>query len=87
MSGITAEEFRSHLYARVAALADMPIEQVGPDTTLESAGLDSSDAVVLAMEMEEFLGKEIDVGIFLRFKTLAEATQELLRSTRLAEAE
>jgi len=64
---------------RTAELADVPPEQITDDTTLESLGLDSSDAVILAMELEELTGREIDVGIFLRFETLGAACDEIER--------
>jgi acyl carrier protein len=64
---------------RTAELADVPPEQITDETTLESLGLDSSDAVILAMELEELTGREIDVGIFLRFETLRAACDEIER--------
>lgn len=79
MSELNIEALRARVYARMAALADVPADQIGPHTSLESAGLDSSDAVILAMEVEEFTRTEIDVGIFLRFETLDQALEELAR--------
>ena len=48
------------------------------ETNLESLGLDSSDAVVLAMEVEELTGLEVEVGLFLRCATVAEAATEII---------
>ena len=79
MSG-DAETIRRRVFGRTAELADVPSEAIGNSTTLESLGLDSSDAVLLALEVEELIGKEADVGIFLRFATLGEAVDELLRT-------
>ena len=62
-----------------AELAGCPADTIGAQTTLEDVGLDSSDAVILVMEVEEMAGREIDVGIFLRFATLGEAVDELAR--------
>ncbi len=73
---------RDRIYARTAELADVPPKNITADTTLERVGLDSSDAVVLALEVEEMTGREIDVGIFLRFSTLGEAVDELVRWLR-----
>jgi acyl carrier protein len=81
-----ADTVRQRVYARTAELAGLSAEDIGAETTLDSAGLDSSDAVILAMEVEELTGKEIDVGIFLRFTTLGEAVEELLRVLRAANA-
>lgn len=71
------DAIRSRIFARTAELAGLSAEEIGQDTTLEGVGLDSSDAVILALEVEELVGYEIDVGIFLRFATLGEALDEL----------
>jgi acyl carrier protein len=65
------------IVTRAAELADVASEEITDETSFESLGLDSSDAVILAMEAEEFIGQEIDVGIFLRFATLREAATEI----------
>ena len=77
-----ANTIRERVYARTAELAGLSAEDINAQTTLDSAGLDSSDAVILALEVEELTGIEIDVGIFLRFSTLGEAVEELVRILR-----
>ena len=77
-----ANTIRERVYARTAELAGLSAEDINAQTTLDSAGLDSSDAVILALEVEELTGTEIDVGIFLRFSTLGEAVEELVRILR-----
>jgi acyl carrier protein len=79
-----ANTIRERVYARTAELAGLSAEDISAQTTLDSAGLDSSDAVILALEVEELTGTEIDVGIFLRFSTLGEAVEELVRILRPA---
>jgi acyl carrier protein len=79
-----ANTIRERVYARTAELAGLSAEDISAQTTLDSAGLDSSDAVILALEVEELTGIEIDVGIFLRFATLGEAVEELVRALRVA---
>jgi acyl carrier protein len=79
-----ANTIRERVYARTAELAGLSAEDINAQTTLDGAGLDSSDAVILALEVEELTGIEIDVGIFLRFSTLGEAVEELVRILRPA---
>jgi acyl carrier protein len=55
------------------------IDELNLGATLESLGLDSSDAVILAMEIEELIDKEVDPAIFMRFETVGEAAQEIER--------
>jgi acyl carrier protein len=81
-----ANTIRERVYARTAELAGLSAEDISAETTLDSTGLDSSDAVILALEVEELTGVEIDVGIFLRFSTLGEAVEELVRILRPAAA-
>jgi acyl carrier protein len=67
------------VWQKTAELAGLEPKDLDPACTLESLGLDSSDAVVLAMELEEMTGRSIDVGIFLRFETIEEAALEVAR--------
>ena len=76
-------ELRDKVFQSVAELAGIAPSSLGDDTTLESLGLDSADAVVLAMEVEQFVRKEIDVGLFLRCPTIAEAATELAKLIEL----
>jgi len=68
---------REMVFNSVAGLAGVSPGSISDETNLESLGLDSSDAVVLAMEVEELTGLEIEVGLFLRCATVAEAAAEI----------
>ena len=68
---------REMVFNSVAGLAGVSPASITDVTNLESLGLDSSDAVVLAMEVEELTGLEIEVGLFLRCATVAEAAAEI----------
>ena len=68
---------REMVFNSVAGLARVSPASITDVTNLESLGLDSSDAVVLAMEVEELTGLEIEVGLFLRCATVAEAAAEI----------
>lgn len=69
---------REMVFQSVAGLAGVEPGTITEETNLESLGLDSSDAVVLAMEVEEMTGVEIEVGLFLRCATVAEAAAEIV---------
>jgi acyl carrier protein len=69
---------REMVFRSVAGLAGVAPASITEETNLESLGLDSSDAVVLAMEVEELTGLEIEVGLFLRCATVAEAASEII---------
>ena len=67
------------VWEKTAELVGIEPQEIDRQSTLESLGLDSSDAVVLAMELEEATGRAIDVGIFLRFETIDQAAKEIAR--------
>ena len=71
-------KLRETVLQSVAGLAGVAPASITDETNLESLGLDSSDAVVLAMEVEEQTGLEIEVGLFLRCATVAEAATEIV---------
>lgn len=70
-------EIRKMVLEKTATLAGVKPEEIKNDTNLDSLGLDSADAVVLAMEIEQATGQEIEVGLFLRCETIAEAADEI----------
>ena len=74
-----SQDIRAKIVQAAADLAGIDPAEINGESTLESLGLDSSDAVILAMEVEQATGREIDVGVFLRFEKLDEATQEIVR--------
>ena len=74
-----AAEVRTLVLRKTADLAGIPSEQITDETNLDSLGLDSADAVVLAMEIEQATGREIEVGVFLRCETIAETAAEIAR--------
>ena len=76
---MSAEDLQRLVFAKTAVVAGLEPGEIGPDTTLESAGLDSSEAVIVAMEIEEVIGIELDPGVFLRFANLGEVAEELAR--------
>ena len=40
---------------------DIPVEDITPDTTFESLGIDSLDTVEMVMDLEDDLGIELEV--------------------------
>ena len=70
---------RSQILQKIAELAGTDPTAIDDRATLDSLGLDSSDAVILALEVEQATSREIDAGIFLRNATIAEAAAEIER--------
>lgn len=72
------DAMKESILAKVAEMAGIDLGDLKAESTLESLGLDSSDAVILAMEVEQITGREVDVGVFLRCATIDDAANELL---------
>jgi acyl carrier protein len=70
---------RELVLEKTANLAGVSLSDITAETNLESLGLDSADAVVLAMEIEQATGHEIEVGLFLRCETIDEAAGEVAK--------
>jgi acyl carrier protein len=72
-------DVRTLVLHKTAELAGIAPEVITEETNLDTLGLDSADAVVLAMEVEQATGREIEVGVFLRCETVAETANEIAR--------
>lgn len=70
-------DLRQFMIEKVATFGGVAADSIDDRTTFESLGLDSADAVVLAMEIEQFSGQEMDVALFLRSATVGEAFLEI----------
>ena len=79
LANIAADQRRlAGALRRAAAMAGVPVEAIDETATIDSLGLESADAVILAMEAEEVLGREIEVGVFFQHDTIAAAVDALL---------
>ncbi|GAA4656468.1 hypothetical protein GCM10023347_02570 [Streptomyces chumphonensis] len=81
---VTEEAVLEWLVARVAHLLDVPAEQVPVDRHLDELDIDSVDAVVLAGELEAWLGQELGREMLRHRAGLAELGAYLARRYALA---
>ena len=61
---------RPWVRAYIGNLIGSPVDEVRLDRELGSYGLDSVDAVLMAGEMEQAFGIEIDPAAFLQYSTI-----------------
>jgi acyl carrier protein len=61
---------RQWVLGYLAAVLGIPEQAVELDRTLESYGLDSIDAVLMAGALEDELGFEVDPAAFLQYPTI-----------------
>ncbi|GIG92119.1 acyl carrier protein [Plantactinospora endophytica] len=67
---IPADELRTFVLARAAALLDVPPQQVPADRPLADHGLDSISAVALVAEVEDLLHRELDSDLLWEYPTV-----------------
>lgn len=62
---------------------ESPSRQIDGSTPLSELGVDSLQLVDIKFELDELVGRELDVGLFIRNPTIRELAQESLRACNL----
>jgi acyl transferase domain-containing protein/acyl-CoA synthetase (AMP-forming)/AMP-acid ligase II/acetylornithine/succinyldiaminopimelate/putrescine aminotransferase/predicted amino acid dehydrogenase/acyl carrier protein len=70
-------EIRDALVSHLARRTGIPAGQIDPSQTFASYGLDSTDAVAIAVEMEELLGRELSPTLSWDYPTIDELASHL----------
>jgi acyl carrier protein len=74
----TASEIETWLINALSESLGIDSEQIETDVSWESYGLDSSTAVVLSGDLQEWLGCELDPTIFFDYPNIEEMTKYLV---------
>jgi len=69
-SRLDEESVRRHLIERIAQRARLAPEEIDPDRPLEEFGLASRDAVAIAGELEEMVGRSLPATLVWEFPTI-----------------
>ena len=81
----TADDLRDWVRGHLGRLLGKPPEAIKLDCTLSDYGLDSVDGVLMAGELEDHFGVEIDPGTFIQtptFESMVVALAVLLEKKR-----
>lgn len=76
---LTEPKIREWLVSYLAELLEIQADKVDVEATFARYGLDSSAAVVLAGDLENWLGKEIEPTILYDYPTIADLAQYLAK--------
>lgn len=76
---LTEPKIREWLVSYLAELLEIQADKVDVEATFARYGLDSSAAVVLAGDLETWLGKEIEPTILYDYPTIADLAQYLAK--------
>ena len=58
-------------------MIDVPIAAIGPNVTFSQMGLDSATSVYFVVELEEWLGRELEPEIVGDYPTVAQLARHL----------
>lgn len=78
----TAADIRAWLMAYLVDELELAPEEVDPDADFASFGIDSSNAVVLTGDLEDWLGVEVDPTLLVDFTTIAAVSAYLAGDER-----
>ena len=70
-------EIQAWLTSRLAQIVEVPPEQIDLAAPLTQFGLDSTTAVSLTGELEDWLGIEVDPSLFAEHPTIEKAAEYL----------
>lgn len=76
-NNITSEEIRDWIASYLANLLEIPPDEIETDVSFDIYGLDSSAAIGLTGELEDWLGREVDPTLLYDYPTV-EALVEYL---------
>ena len=74
---LTVEAIQTWLMTYLAELLELDIHEVDPAVPFERYGLDSSAAIGVTCDIEDWLGCELDPTLLYDYPTVAELAQHL----------
>jgi len=73
----TESAIRDWCLAYLERTVDDPSVTIGPDITFARMGLDSATAAYFVVELEEWLGRELDPEIVFDYPTIADLARHI----------
>jgi acyl carrier protein len=83
---VSEAEIREWCIACVKRTIDDPSIAIGPDATFAQMGLDSATSAYFVVELEEWLGCELEPEIVFEYPTIAELARFIVTRTGGANA-
>jgi acyl carrier protein len=76
-TSLTAEAIQTWLMTYLAELLEIDIHEIDPSVSFERYGLDSSAAIGVTCDIEDWLGRELDPTLLYDYPTVTELAQHL----------
>lgn len=70
VSNVTDEEIRAWIVAYLSGLLEISSDEIDTEVPFDSYGLDSSAAIGLTGDLEDWLGKEVDPTLLYDYPTV-----------------
>jgi len=81
MSAIkTADEIKTWLVRHIAGTLELPPDEIDPEATFDSLGLDSVAVVSVVGEFEHWLGAEVDPALPYEHPSIAKLSEAISRN-------
>lgn len=77
---LTQAELNDWLIKKISQATELPVDQIGIDTTFADFGLNSISAVSISTELESLLGRELSPTLIWDYPTIREVSQYLSQS-------
>lgn len=79
----TSDEIRNWLTGYLAEVVDVDAESIGMECSFDQLGLDSAAAVDMTLQLEDWLGFEIDPTLPYEFRTIAAISEKLEQESKV----
>jgi acyl carrier protein len=77
VASVTETEISDWCIGCLRRMIDAPLAAIEPDATFVQMGLDSATSVYFVVELEEWLGRELDPEVVGEYPTVAQLARHL----------
>ena len=80
---LTAEEIQAWIVSYLAQLLEIDPDEVDVTITFDQYGLDSSTAIGMTGELEDWMGTQLDPTLLYDYPTIKALAQELAKESKM----
>lgn len=80
---LTADEIQAWIVSYLAQLLEIDSDEVDVTMTFDQYGLDSSTAIGMTGELEDWMGKQLDPTLLYDYPTIKSLAQELAKESKM----
>ncbi len=80
---LTADEIQAWIVSYLAQLLEIDSDEVDVTMTFDQYGLDSSTAIGMTGELEDWMGEQLDPTLLYDYPTIKSLAQELAKESKM----